>query len=455
MEIKLTPFIVFLLLLVSLIFSIVIRNKIGPLLNIQWNVEGYTDRSILAAKIQQLNYNGPPSTASSAGTGVVPSYNITPLYDASGVLVANPISGVLYYNANKQLVNFPIQPPVYDANGSVVVAPVTGKYYYDASGVLLRNPQTDKVFDEMGNVLVSPPTVGFMLDSNGNPLDLPAYDGNGQPISDFSKYTGTVYDSYHNKIQFPYFDANGNYTVSPIMNAEIFKKYMSYLKGQNNTPSSTKCSDISGCSKSVDYANTSLDDYISDYYQHFWNQNRQMYSDDYILKTEIVPPNCPSYPVGSYGGWERKEPAKCPRAPSPPIQNVINGHMSNAGENAHLQNMGLGVSNTVERAENAVQRVGNEVKNDFNAAANKGSALLQINPTQINTSRTTTNSKGLSGNYNGDNSLTNTGYLSTTNQFSGTEPANVATFNNNYNATPTKGESNFLPLTADFSSFAR
>jgi hypothetical protein len=87
---------------------------------------------------------------------------------------------------------------------------------------------------------------------------------------------------------------------------------------------------------------------------------------------------------------------------------------------------------------------------------------LTINPTQLSTASITPqlqpapNSKGLAGNYNGDNTTANLGYLSGIQQFSQVLPSETASFNNNYNAVPSKGgNSDFLPLTTDFSKFGK
>ena len=325
--------------------------------------------------------------------------------------------------------------------------------YYDISRNTIKYSHTD-VYNEFGNIITTPPTVGFMLDSMGNSIDLPIYDINNNVILNLSTYNGPVYDSYHNLIQFPYYDSSGNYIVSKIMTPDIYIKYISYLSSKNNTTNSNGYADISGCSSTIDYDNTSLDDYISNYYQHFWNQNQQMYSDDYILKTEIVPTGCPSWISGTI-----------PKINNKPKNDTTKDVVNNTYDTTKDV-----VSNTYDTTKNVVSDTYNATKNvvsdTYNAGAslvggtyNAGSSLLNVNPTQIHypDDRSINYDKGLLGNYNGDNTTSNLGYLKGTPQFtnSSTIPIEIASFNNNYNAVPSKGGIDFRPLTTDFSKFGK
>ena len=59
-------------------------------------------------------------------------------------------------------------------------------------------------------------------------------------------------------------------------------------KKTNSDSSKKETSGIGGGSKEPD-TDLTLDDYISAYYNQFWNSDTNMYSDDYILKTEASP----------------------------------------------------------------------------------------------------------------------------------------------------------------------
>jgi hypothetical protein len=392
--------------------------------------------------------------------------------------------------------------PVYDISGVVVTEPKIGTLYYDISGRLINFPSNKSVYDEIGNIITTPPLVGFMLDSTGNPIDLPVYDIDKKVIQDITKYTGPVYNSYHNLLQFPYFDSSGKYSTSYIMTPAIFKFYTSYLNSYNNTTKSSTYSDVSYGLCSVDYSK-SLDDYISDYYQHFWNQHKKTYSDDYILKSSIVLNNSANDVKNNSCGWNNlyngvqnnqsglggigsgvqnvlATTGQNAQAVAGGIGSGVQNVLATTGQNAQavaggigsgVQNVltttgqnvqavaggiGSGVQNVLTTTGQNVQAVaggiGSGLHNVFSSIGSGIRSELNVNPTPIQPS--VDNNKGLSGNYIGDNSTTNMGYLRGTNPFPNPSINNVANFNNNYNASPLIS-SNFVPITADFSNFAR
>ena len=475
MEIKLTPLIIFLLLLLCLIFSIFIGTRLENFMT-EYSKEGMTTYNNILSQIQKYN-------------GMNPSpINITPVYDSFGNVIKNPILGGIYYDISGKIINFPKNVDVYDVSGIIVKKPTLGEMYYDMSGNTIKYLQSANVYNEFGNIITNPPTVGFMLDSMGNSIDLPIYDINNNVISNLSTYNGPVYDSYHNLIQFPYYDNSGNYMVSNIMTPDIYIKYISYLSSKNNTTNSNVYGDISGCSSSIDYENTSLDDYISNYYQHFWNQNQQMYSDDYILKTEIVPTGCPSWNSGIPPKINNKTTTKDVVTKDIVTKDIVTKDVvsdtydatKDVVSNTYDATKGV-VSNTYDATKDVVSDTYNATKNvvsdtynatknvvsdTYNAGAslvggtyNTGSSLLNVNPTQIQNDNSIkyNKDKGLLGNYNGDNTISNLGYLKGTTQFTNasTIPNEVASFNNNYNAVPSKGGVDFRPLTTDFSKFGK
>ena len=463
MEIKLTPLIIFLLLLLSLIFSIFIGSKLENFMT-EYSKEGMTTYNNILSQIQK--YNG------SLFDNMTPSpINITPVYDSYGNIIKSPILGGIYYDISGKIINFPKNVDVYDVSGIIIKNPTLGEMYYDMSGDTIKYSQSANVYNEFGNIITNPPTVGFMLDSMGNSIDLPIYDINNNIISNLSTYNGPVYDSYHNLIQFPYYDNSGNYFVSKIMTPDIYIKYISYLSSKNNTTISNGYGDISGCSSAIDYDNTSLDDYISNYYQHFWNQNQQMYSDDYILKTEIVPTGCPSWNSGIPPKINNKTTTKDVTKDIVTKDVVSNTYdtTKDVVSNTYDATKDV-VSDTYNATKNVVSDTYDATKNvvsdTYNAGAslvggtyNAGSSLLNVNPTQIQNDNSIkyNKDKGLLGNYNGDNTTSNLGYLKGTTQFtnSSTIPNEVASFNNNYNAVPSKGGMDFRPLTSDFSKFGK
>ena len=466
MKMKLSPLIIFLMLLFFLILSIAFQNSF-----VFSKLEGYTDKITTYSNI----VNGIKSSSStSKSSSTVSPLNIETVYDSCGNKVDSPKNGTIYYDSSGNVVNFP-------------------------KGI---------VYDEIGNYLNTPPLVGFMLDSLGNPIDLPLYDSDGNIIKDLSNFTGGVYDSYHNQIQFPYFDSNGNYVVSPVMTPSIYKSYLSYL---DNSTKSSNYSDLSFCKYGCLNHDISLDDYISLYYQNFWNKYQEIYSDDYVLKSSIVS-NCDAksdrddwHPListlnslGSDLKTVVNTIGKDTQAVATTVGKDTQAALSAVGENTQDVSTTVGkdtqaalsatgentqdVSTTVGKDTQAALSATGENTQDVLSAVGKNTqavlsatgeniesvggavgsglgSLLHANPTKIygaDDSVRNGNGRGLAGNYNGDNGISNQGYLKNTNMFSNYAPGEVANFNNNYNATPLKGpETNFMPITADFSKFGR
>ena len=422
MKMKLSPLIIFLMLLFFLILSIAFQNSF-----VFSKLEGYTDKITTYSNI----VNGIKSSSStSESSSTVSPLNIKTVYDSCGNKVDSPKNGTIYYDSSGNVINFP----------------------------------KGTVYDEIGNYLNTPPLVGFMLDSLGNPIDLPLYDSDGNIIKDLSNFTGGVYDSYHNQIQFPYFDSNGNYVVSPVMTPSIYKSYLSYL---DNSTKSSNYSDLSFCKYGCLNHDISLDDYISLYYQNFWNKYQEIYSDDYVLKSSIVS-NCDAksdrddwHPListlnslGSDLKTVVNTIGKDTQAVATTVGENTQDVLSAVGENTQdvLSAVGKNTQAVISSTGGNIESVGGAVGSGLGS-------LLNANPTKIygaDDSVRNGNGRGLAGNYNGDNGISNQGYLKNTNMFSNYAPGEVANFNNNYNATPLKGpETNFMPITADFSKFGR
>jgi hypothetical protein len=469
---KLSPLIVFLILLFSLVISIIFQqwlsrnstdnangSKIWSISEYDFskiwgNMEGYTNQ---ATTYSDLVTSGKVSTTSGSSSTATPKQlNISPVYDISKSVVNNPKKATLYYDSSGQLINF---------------------------------PKNMKAYDDLGNLISSPTVLGFMTDEYGNPLDMNVYDANNKVIKNIGDYRGPVYDSYHNLIYFPYIDENGEYVVSPIMTPEIFQSYISYVSGTNKNYSDISCA--YGC---ADYSK-SLDDYISDYYQNFWNEHKQVYSDDYVLKSSVVPQNN-TYDVRY--NWDRNDwndskgligslgsglhdaastvgkDIKTVGSELYGATKTVGGDVKELGGDIYdatksvggdVRELGGDIYDTTKSVGgdiySAAKTVGKDVHSLISTIGNDGKEIagtigsgLSVTPTNIYGSNV--NNRGMAGNYNGDNSVSNMGYLSGTNQFSTIQPAGVANFNNNYNAVPVKdSSSNFLPITADFSKFGR
>lgn len=68
----------------------------------------------------------------------------------------------------------------------------------------------------------------------------------------------------------------------------------------DDTDDSDDSDDDSDDDEDDDDDSPSLDSIISDYYKQYWNSNSTQYSDDFLLKTQIIPPICPACST-SYG----------------------------------------------------------------------------------------------------------------------------------------------------------
>jgi hypothetical protein len=477
MDIKLTPLIIFLLLLFLLIFTIIYKNEFNSLFPEKWNIS------------EAIFSNNEASWYNSEA------------YENSATRFSDALQNGFTRGTNVPPLNV---TPVYDISLSIVRQPERGKIYYDSSGQPLNFPVNELVYDEIGNVIMTPPLVGLMADYTGYPINLPFYDLDGKEIIDLANFFGPVYDSYHNQIEFPYIDSTGSYAVSSVMTPSLFQLYVEYMTSINNTTSSNKYSEytdascVFGC---VNY-NQSLDSYINDYYQHFWNQYKQMYSDDYVLKTSL--PNIPNTQCNpqnwsllhTHNDLGNKTASNNNTKGDASGNNVANNVANNAGNGAQnfatavgkntkavvdgvgdtIGDIGSGAQKFVTTvgkdtqavvaevgdtitdigtgAHKLVTTIGGDIKAVVGAVGSGVNSALATHPTHINGQYSTTGSRGLAGNYGGDNSASNTGYMKGTNQFSASSTNGVATYDNHYNAKPAQS-SDFIPVTADFSKFGR
>lgn len=72
------------------------------------------------------------------------------------------------------------------------------------------------------------------------------------------------------------------------------------IEDNDDDDSDSDSDDDSDSDSDSDDDSPSLDSIISDYYKQYWNSNSKQYSDDFLLKTQIIPPICPACST-SYG----------------------------------------------------------------------------------------------------------------------------------------------------------
>jgi hypothetical protein len=226
------------------------------------------------------------------------------------------------------------------------------------------------------------------------------------------------------------------------------------------------------------------DSEMSEYFKWYWywkttnNQPQFNYSDDYLLKTQIVPPVCPACPNCNTGS--------CTSCNS--SGNVVASGVSNTQEATSTADAGTGTGSsntdnissinynpnsvsgvvttgmndvgyvagrTIGAAENVVTNVSDNVTGLIKGAGSGVKDILtQRNPTYINNNaygRDNTTTIGPNGKpltINRTEGAFQSPYGTTT----GTQSGDQFSY---YGALPSKGDSNYLPLTADFSRFGR
>jgi len=184
------------------------------------------------------------------------------------------------------------------------------------------------------------------------------------------------------------------------------------------------------------------DDSASEYFKWYWywknnGNSTDHYSDDYILKTQVVPPVCPTCPA-------------CPKA----------GACTNCGGNGGsgtLTHDGKGVIN------NTVDGIESVANNTVNAAAGLiGNVSKDVTGLAGEVVGDIASLGRGSGNYNrgedsGNKNVMNGvqgAYKSPYGPTYGKGTQHMDQYSY-YGSLPTKGDSNFMPVTADFSAFGR
>ena len=223
---------------------------------------------------------------------------------------------------------------------------------------------------------------------------------------------------------------------------------------------------------------------MNDYYRWFYywatqglNKNpngpKFNYSDDYIMKTQIVPPVCPSCPscpanggtcthCGGTGGSGTKNGQGGSLAVNDNSNfnfagngytlsksaNTIGGVLNNAINQP--ANIASGIEDSISDAASGAVNIAKDTASGVgNFAKSVGGGLLSSSPTEVSGSTATNNNNR---NFN-DNELNRSGYSNSTggpvvNQSSVTDPYSY------FGAVPSK-PNNFMPITTDFSKFGR
>jgi hypothetical protein len=175
---------------------------------------------------------------------------------------------------------------------------------------------------------------------------------------------------------------------------------------------------------------------ISDYYKMpIVNTTQQKYSEDYLLKTQIVPPVCPSCPVCTTGACNNCGGNGGSGTLSNKGNTVVSGNAVRINPNSvgGVLNRGIGaVENIAHDATGLIRGFGSGVKD----------VLTQGNRNNVN-------------NINGQVNRSDNNINRTEGAFKspyGTQNIDQYSY---YGALSNKGSANFIPITSDFSKFGR
>ena len=298
--------------------------------------------------------------------------------------------------------------------------------------------------------------------------------------------TWTAYDSKGNKMVL--YISISQKTLLVIIEPDNNNKYRIFnLKrflttGLDNGESSTKLSSSSTSNNntsSTTTTNIKIDDYYKWFYLNSINRSQNLdnsnFSDNYILKTQIVPPVCPSCPScpsvsgvctncggnGGSGTQGTNVATQGTNTHGQPISNSVNataGVVNNAvntsanllyagasGTKDLVENTGSGVKDLVENTGSGVKDLVEDTGSGIvNLAKSVGSGITRLGAS--------TDISNNNRNYN-DNTINRLGYYNSNggpiiNQSSVTDPYSY------FGAVPSK-PGNFMPVTTDFSKFGR
>ena len=328
---------------------------------------------------------------------------------------------------------------------------------FDASNgnLIMRTDNSITAYGRAKNVIV---TSNTPLQNGGLSNTIPSVSYNSWIVYDDAKTTQVVYI------------AKETNTLVLLIQMESSNKYklVNAVRFDANGPVNTNCPDNNGGNSSDSSGNNPPPpppdmSGNSDYYKWYWYWNSpQKFSDDYILKTQIVPPVCPTCPncpssgactnCGGHGGSGTKDNSG---------SSIAGGNTTTTGP------VGSVVNNTVDAAGNVIGDTVNTAGSIVNTAIDTtgkvvtgtvGAATHLVGSTvhaAENVATSLINAPGQQGygyasqgyGYAGQSY----GYAGQPGQGNGAAAGADYSY---YGALPAKG-ANFMPITADFSAFSK
>ena len=307
--------------------------------------------------------------------------------------------------------------------------------------LIMRTDNSITAYGRAKNVIV---TSNTPLKNGGLSNTIPSVSYNSWIVYDADKTTQVVYIAK---------DTN---TLVLLMQMESTNKYklVNAVRFDANGPVNTNCqndnsSDSSGNNPPPPPSDMSGN---SDYYKWYWYWNSpQKYSDDYILKTQIVPPVCPTCPncpsseggactnCGGQGGSGTKDTNGSSIAGGTgPVGSVVNNTVDAAGNI-----IGSTVNAAGSIVNTAIDTTGKVVTGTVGAAANVANNLINA-PGYVPPPVYGQPGYGQPG--YGQPGYGQPGY--------GQPGFSAGADYSYYGAIPPKG-ANFMPITADFSAFSK
>jgi hypothetical protein len=381
-----------------------------------------------------------------------------------------------------------VRLPSYDPNYSVFQ--MSSNIFFD-----VRNAQVIITNPDLNTLSVYPRKYSMSDDSLIKPGN---YTTQTSIVNtDFNTWTAYDLSSKGNKMVL--YISVGSKTMLVIIEPDNNNKYRVFnvkrflSTGLDNGQLSVNSTTLSKTNTTPADPNSMMDDYYKWFYFNSVkgikdpNSHNYNYSDDFILKTQIVPPVCPSCPTcpssggictncgGNGGSGTRSNNgqtlANPSNLPGQPITNSVNattGMVNNAvnttgnllyagasGTKDLIEDTGSGVKNFVENTGSGVKDLVEDTGSGLvNFAKSVGNGINKLgSPIDLNsTSDNIRNQQNNNRNFN-DNNLNRVGFYNSNgqpviNQSSVTDPYSY------FGAVPSK-PSNYIPVTSDFSKFGR
>ena len=420
---------------------------------------------------------------------------VTELYYKTSQNTINYNNSMLKFSSNKNIDDFNtsnnnfVRLPSYDPSYSIFQ--MSSNIFFDVRNaqVIITNPDTN-------TIAVYPRNYTSSLIQSGNYTTQTT-------VTDTQFNTWTAYDLSNKGNKMVLYISVATKTLVVIIEPDnnngyrIFNVKRFSSTGLDNGQPSVSVTNPSNTTTSIATPNSMMDDYYKWFYHnsvkgiHDPNSHNYNYSDDYILKTQIVPPVCPSCPscpnnggacvnCGGNGG-SGTQGTNIPNArsdiPGQPISNVANaatnsvnnaitttGNLLYAGTSGTkdlIEDTGSGVKGFVKDvgygagtllyagasgASNLLQNTASGVK-DFVEDTGSG-ALNLIKNTNVSTNINATKNNNRNFNDNDRLGYYNSNGEPVVNQSSVTDPYSY------FGAVPSK-PSKFMPITSDFSKFGR